>query len=73
MHIESENDEIEIGVFVEDAWQYRGIGRLLVERLAAEALDMGTEAFTCASLWENHPDGTVRGDEDLGELACRLS
>ena len=53
MYSASKSGEAEVGVIVEDVWQRKGVGRLLVARLAAEAHDAGIEAFTCVSLWEN--------------------
>ena len=45
--------EAEVAVLVEDAWQSRGIGKLLLGRLAAEAGERGVEVFFCLALGEN--------------------
>ena len=45
MYVRSEN-EAEVAVVVEDAWQRRGIGTLLLSELAAVAASRGIEAFT---------------------------
>jgi GNAT superfamily N-acetyltransferase len=45
--------EAEMAIVVEDRWQSRGIGRLLLSRLAEEAGRRGTEAFTGTVLGEN--------------------
>jgi GNAT superfamily N-acetyltransferase len=47
--------DAEIAVVVEDAWQRRGIGRILVERLADRARRRGVRAFTGSMLAENVP------------------
>ena len=43
----------EIGIIVEDEWQRRGIGKLLLSRLAAAARHQRIEAFTGVVLGEN--------------------
>lgn len=48
-----ERGEAEVGVVVEDRWQSSGVGRMLLQRLAAVARHEEVEAFTCVSLWEN--------------------
>ncbi len=45
--------EAEVAVVVEDRWQSRGIGKLLLSRLAAEARGQGIEVFVCVTLAEN--------------------
>jgi GNAT superfamily N-acetyltransferase len=45
----------DIGVVVEDEWQRRGIGKLLLSRLAAAAIRQRIEAFTGVVLGENRP------------------
>ena len=45
--------EAEIGIVIEDAWQSKGIGKLLLSRLAAEAQRRGVAAFTGEVLGEN--------------------
>lgn len=47
-----ESGEAEVGIVVEDAWQSRGVGKLLTKRLAVQVRSAG-EVFTCASLQEN--------------------
>ena len=43
----------EMAVVVEDAWQGRGVGRLLLDALAADAHHHGVAAFTATVLSEN--------------------
>ena len=50
---ESRDDEAEFAVVVEDGWQSRGSGRLLLEGLAARAGSRGIHLFTGAVLGEN--------------------
>ena len=45
----------DIGILVEDEWQRRGIGKLLLSRLAAAARRRRIEAFTGVVLGENRP------------------
>lgn len=45
--------EAEVAIVVEDRWQSRGIGKLLLAALAAEARDRGIEVFVCYTLAEN--------------------
>jgi GNAT superfamily N-acetyltransferase len=52
MYVRSEN-EAEVAVVVEDAWQWRGIGTLLLAELAALAGRRGIGAFTGAVVPEN--------------------
>ena len=53
MYSTVEAGEAEVGVVVEDVWQSKGVGKLLLRRLATEARHEGIEVFTCSSLWEN--------------------
>ena len=46
-------NEAEMAIVVEDRWQSRGIGRLLLRRLAEEAGRRGIEAFTGMVLGRN--------------------
>ncbi len=48
-----ERGEAEIGIVIEDAWQAKGIGKLLLSRLAAEAQRRGIAAFTGEVLGDN--------------------
>lgn len=45
----------EMAIVVEDAWQGRGVGRILLETLAADAYHHGVAAFTATVLGENRP------------------
>jgi GNAT superfamily N-acetyltransferase len=45
--------EAEVAVVVEDGWQSRGIGKLLLAGLARKAAGRGVEAFTAVALGEN--------------------
>jgi GNAT superfamily N-acetyltransferase len=45
--------EAEVAVVVEDGWQSRGIGKLLLSGLARRAAGRGVEAFTAVALGEN--------------------
>ena len=45
--------EAEVAVVVEDGWQSRGIGKLLLSGLAQRAAGDGVEAFTAVALGEN--------------------
>jgi GNAT superfamily N-acetyltransferase len=53
MYARQEAREAEMAIVVEDRWQSRGIGRLLLGRLAEEAGRRGIESFTGAVLGEN--------------------
>lgn len=54
MYVRLENsDEAEVAVVVEDGWQRRGIGYLLLSRLAEKARNQGIRALTGAVLPEN--------------------
>lgn len=50
-----EAGEAEVAMVVEDRWQHRGIGKLLLFTLAVEARRRGIETFTSAVLGENRP------------------
>ncbi len=45
--------EAEVAVVVEDGWQSRGVGKLLLSGLARRAAGDGVEAFTAVALDEN--------------------
>jgi GNAT superfamily N-acetyltransferase len=45
----------DIGIVIEDEWQRRGIGKLLLSRLAAAAIRQHIETFTGVVLGENRP------------------
>ncbi len=45
--------EAEVAVVVEDGWQSRGIGKLLLAGLARKAAGRGVEAFNAVALGEN--------------------
>ncbi len=45
--------EAEVAILIEDAWQGRGLGRLLIARLGAEAAHRRIAAFTATILGEN--------------------
>jgi GNAT superfamily N-acetyltransferase len=53
MYARQEPREAEIAIVVEDRWQSRGIGRLLLSRLAQEAGRRGTESLLGTVLGEN--------------------
>ena len=53
MYARQEACTAEMAIVVEDRWQSRGIGKLLLSRLAEEAGRRGIEAFTGAVLGEN--------------------
>jgi GNAT superfamily N-acetyltransferase len=53
MYARQEAREAEMAIVVEDRWQSRGIGRLLLGRLTEEAGRRGIESFTGAVLGEN--------------------
>jgi len=53
LYARQEPREAEMAIVVEDRWQSRGIGRLLLSRLAEEAGRRGIESFTGAVLGEN--------------------
>ena len=54
MYVRSENlCEAEIAIVVEDAWQSKGIGKLLLTHLAEEARRLGIKTLTGTVLGEN--------------------
>jgi GNAT superfamily N-acetyltransferase len=53
MYARQQAGAAEMAIVVEDRWQLRGIGRLLLSRLAEEAGRRGIEAFTGTVLGEN--------------------
>jgi ribosomal protein S18 acetylase RimI-like enzyme len=50
-----EGDSAEVAFAVADAWQSRGVGRMLVERLAADARAAGIRRFTADVAPDNLP------------------
>jgi GNAT superfamily N-acetyltransferase len=53
---DAEHPEVaEIAIVVEDGWQHKGVGRLLVRRLAAVARRRGISAFHATMLGDNRP------------------
>ena len=46
--------EAEVAVVVEDSWQLKGVGKLLLSELAARAKQRGIGSFTGTVLGENH-------------------
>jgi GNAT superfamily N-acetyltransferase len=53
MYVRLGSGEAELAVVVEDAWQSRGIGRLLLTELALKARSRGIDLFTGPVLGEN--------------------
>ena len=53
MYVRQEARDAEMAILVEDRWQSRGIGKLLLSRLTEEAGRRGIEAFTGTVLGEN--------------------
>jgi len=53
MYARQEAREAEMAIVVEDRWQSRGIGRLLLSRLAEQAGQRGIKSFTGTVLGEN--------------------
>lgn len=51
--------EAEVAVVVEDGWQSRGVGKLLLTGLAVEARGRGVEVFICYTLAENRRAGRL--------------
>jgi len=51
--LRDDDGRAEMAVVVEDAWQGRGVGRILLETLAADAHHHGVGAFTATVLGEN--------------------
>jgi GNAT superfamily N-acetyltransferase len=76
-------DEAEVAFEVVDAWQRRGVGRLLLTGLAAEAERLGVQRVVALVLPENtaafallrsvFPVCFARHDRDATELICLLS
>jgi len=70
--VAADDDTAEVAVLVEDAWQGRGLGTLLLFRLARIGADRGLVAFRAVVLGENRgalrflrrlsPDAEVRVD-----------
>ena len=50
-----DSDEAEFAIVVEDRWQSKGVGKLLLSELAREAMRQGVETFTGIVLTENRP------------------
>jgi RimJ/RimL family protein N-acetyltransferase len=48
-------DQAEIAIVVEDGWQHRGIGKLLLALLARRAQQEGITVFTATMIGENRP------------------
>ncbi len=48
-------EEAEIAVTVDDAWQHRGLGRVLTRALASDAHGHGIATLSASVLAENHP------------------
>lgn len=53
LYVRDDRREAEVAIVVEDLWQSRGVGKLLLRRLAAEARLRGVETFIGAVLGEN--------------------
>lgn len=51
--LEGADGEAELGIIIEDAWQARGLGTLLMRRLIVEASQHQITAFTARILGEN--------------------
>jgi GNAT superfamily N-acetyltransferase len=51
----SEPDRAEIAVTVEDAWQHRGLGSVLLRMLRKRALEHGYDRFFASMLADNRP------------------
>jgi len=49
----AEGQSAEIGILLADAWQSRGLGRLVLDRLRVEARRRAVAVFTGSVLWEN--------------------
>lgn len=72
-------EEAEVAVVVEDAWQGRGLGRILLNRLGADARNAGFRWFVATMLPENERaidlSTTVPGTElhlGDGEVTARI-
>ena len=57
-------DTAEVAVVVADSWQRRGLGTLLLRRLARRASEVGIRSVTGDILTENHP--TIKFAQRLG-------
>jgi GNAT superfamily N-acetyltransferase len=76
-----DDDEAEIAVLVEDAWQGRGLGRALTLRLSALAYERGIRLFSGTMLAQNDAArrllesafGQVAGKIDHGERAFTVA
>ncbi len=53
MYVRENGDEAEMSIVVEDRWQSKGMGKLLLADLAREARRRGIETFTGLALGEN--------------------
>ena len=53
LYAEDPGGAAEIALVVEDGWQSKGIGKLLLAGLARRAAEQGVEAFTAVALGEN--------------------
>lgn len=53
MYARTRDEEAEIAVVVEDGWQSKGLGRLLIFEIATAARSQGIEVLCCSSLAEN--------------------
>jgi RimJ/RimL family protein N-acetyltransferase len=58
-------DSAEVAVAVADGWQGRGVGTLLLHRLADRAREEGVRRFTALMLADNEPMAHLLGD--IGE------
>jgi GNAT superfamily N-acetyltransferase len=80
---ESDGLDAELAVTVEDAWQHRGLGRQLANRLCVLARERGCDAFRVTILPENRPalnlmrqlapDASVRFTEGTYEARLPLA
>ena len=61
----------ELGLLVEDAWQHRGIGRLLLERLVQLCVDAGATTVTAEVLADDA--GLVRPLRRFGAVRSTVS
>ena len=61
----------EVAVAVVDDWQGRGLGTLLLDRLAARAREEGIERFTATVLADNR--AVIELMERLGETTVRTA
>jgi GNAT superfamily N-acetyltransferase len=54
MYVRSDNERVaEVAFVIEDGWQSKGVGKLLLSRIAEEARARGVEYFTGEVLGEN--------------------